>query len=223
MFKTNADKLVQMGLSGKVSAPVNGAGELITHNGSTILGPGTGGICYNVLVGDSVFGWVGDHIEPGVSTRGAKEPSDKLNASYNFLSCIGNKVRVTSGAAKGAIGMVTGKHGGSERVLVDFPKDTFEVLTYDDSFMIRSYGQGLQIKGWSSEEVRVMNIDPELLSKFVKLDKQTGKLLVKVTHKILPEMMGSGIGNTKIWWWGLRYYNTRLIFYACVQFNIFMF
>ena len=40
----------------------------IDRDGVPFVLPGTGGIAYNVKVGDPAFGWAGDHIEPGVST-----------------------------------------------------------------------------------------------------------------------------------------------------------
>ena len=42
--------------------------------------------------------------------------------SLQIYSCVGNEAKVVSGDAKGAIGYVIGHHGGSEHVIVDFPK-----------------------------------------------------------------------------------------------------
>jgi hypothetical protein len=36
------------------------------HDGMSTVLPGVGGITYNVKIGDGVFGWAGDHVEPGV-------------------------------------------------------------------------------------------------------------------------------------------------------------
>ena len=84
--------------------------------------PGVGGITYNVRVGDLAVGWMADHVEPGVSIRN-KEKEDRFphgpNYALNVLSCVGNEAVVVTGDAKGENGVVTGKHGGIEHVLVD--------------------------------------------------------------------------------------------------------
>jgi hypothetical protein len=200
MFKTNSDRLVRMSIAAKPSMPDSGAGETVGHDGIPFVGPRTGGICYNVQVGDLVFGWEGDHIEPGVSTRayGSDGPMHKYNAAYNLLACIGNKVKVLSGDAKEHIGFVTGKHGGSERVLISFPKDTMKKLSYDDKLMVNCCGQGLHIKGFSNTELRIMNIDPFLFKALGIEVSNDHKIRVPVSYIIPPELMGSGIGSTKV-------------------------
>jgi hypothetical protein len=70
---------------------------------------------------------------------GRKNPNLALQA----FSCIGNRVRVTKGDAKGAEGVVTGKHGGVEHLMIDFADDVLEQLTYDDKLMVEGIGQGL--------------------------------------------------------------------------------
>lgn len=195
MIKTNRKQLVKMAVSGKVSPPERGGGFGVDSNGKPFFVPGTGGICYNVIVGDTAFGWAGDHIEPGVSTRATKKSRENQNAAYNFLACIGNEAKIVSGDAKDAIGRVTGHHGGSERVMIDFPEDAMEKMTHDDTIMIKSIGQGLELTDYP--EIRVSNIDPGLLEK-MDIQEKDGKLLVKVTHKIPGKVMGSGVGSTNI-------------------------
>ncbi|MFP4459988.1 MAG: DUF4438 domain-containing protein [Candidatus Zixiibacteriota bacterium] len=195
MIKTNKKNLVKMAISGKVSPPERSARFGVDSDGKPFFVPGTGGICYNVIVGDRAFGWAGDHVEPGVSTRATKKSRDGQNAAYNFLACIGNEAKLVSGDAKGELGRVTGHHGGSERVMVDFGEETMEKMTHDDSLIIKSFGQGLELSDYP--EIRVSNIDPELLEK-MNIEEKDGKLYIGVTHFIPAKLMGSGVGSTMV-------------------------
>jgi len=194
MLRTNKDKLVQMSMQASVSPSERGAAFCVDAEGMPFFLPGTGGICYNVLAGDTAFGWAADHAEPGVSTRAGEDAHGHKNAAYNFLACIGNKVKVVSGEAKGKMGTVIGKHGGSERVMVDFDKDTLDNLTHDDKMMVKTCGQGLRLLDYP--DVVLSNIDAYLLEELV--EEKNGQLYVGVTHIIPGKIMGSGIGTTKI-------------------------
>jgi len=194
--KTNAQSLVMQSVSGKVSQSESGADFKLDYNGFPFALPGTGGICYNVLVGNSAFGLAGDHIEPGVSTRGSDKAGDPLNKSYNFLSCIGNTAKIVSGEAKGEKGVVTGKHGGSERIMIDFTQDVMEELTHQDHIMIKTIGQGLQLE--DHPDIRIANIDPSLFDLINVEEDKFGFLEVRVTHEIPGKLMGSGIGSPRV-------------------------
>ena len=130
MLKTNEDKLVMLSVAGQISAPA--CQPRICFDGVVRVTPGTGGITYNVKVGDCAFGLAGDHVEPGVST---KNPDEKANSGYNTLSCVGNTAYVVSGDAKGAKGTVTGKHGGIEHVLIHFDRETLDKLQVGDKII----------------------------------------------------------------------------------------
>ena len=186
MLRTNEDRLVMLSVMGEVSHP--GAKPRVGYDGITRVLPGTGGITYNVKVGDPAFGWAGDHVEPGVSTKNKEE---QPNAGYNTLSCIGNTAVVVSGDAKGARGTVTGKHGGIEHVLIHFDRDTLEKLQIGDRIMVRSFGQGLELTDYP--EIKCMNLDPGLLHKMGIVEKER-VLEVPVAAEIPPEFMGSGLG-----------------------------
>ncbi|MGI6632489.1 MAG: DUF4438 domain-containing protein [Bacillota bacterium] len=186
MLKTNEDKLVMLSVAGQISAPA--CQPRICFDGVVRVTPGTGGITYNVKVGDCAFGLAGDHVEPGVST---KNPDEKANSGYNTLSCVGNTAYVVSGDAKGAKGTVTGKHGGIEHVLIHFDRETLDKLQVGDKIQVRSYGQGLALTDYP--EVKVMNLDPALLYKMGIVEKD-GVLEVPVAHIVPPEFMGSGLG-----------------------------
>ncbi len=196
-MKTNIDRLVKVSVQGQVSPPTKRYQYIVSHDGDPLILPGTGGITYNVKVGDPAFGWVGDHVEPGVSMKvlGGNEKVAE-NGALNILSCIGNKVKVISGDAKGAEGVVTGKHGGIEHVLVYFPKNTLEKLNLEDKILVKSWGQGLKLL--EAPDVAVMNLDPDLLKK-IPLKLNDGFLEVPVAGVIPPELMGSGIGASSVY------------------------
>lgn len=191
-MQTNVHRLVKLSVQGQISPPLKRNQYTVQHQGQPMILPGVGGITYNVKIGDPVMGWVGDHVEPGVSVK-VTGKQDKLleNAGLNFLTCIGNQARVISGDAKGETGFVTGKHGGIEHVLVYFQEDVLEKLAIEDKILFKSYGLGLEILDVPS--VKVMNMDPELLSK-IPVEQKNDILEVPVTATIPPELMGSGLG-----------------------------
>jgi hypothetical protein len=191
MIKTNKIKLVMQSVQGKIRHPISQPSPYrISHEGIPHVLPATGGITYNVKIGDSAFGWVGDHVEPGVTI---KNDNNSENAALNTLSCIGNTALVVSGDAKGAKGFVTGTHGGVEHVLIYFKEEDMERMAVDDKILIKSYGQGLEIEGYP--EIKVMNIDPELFLK-LGISEEDGRIKVPVVAKVPPYLMGSGIGSS---------------------------
>ncbi|MEG1528049.1 MAG: DUF4438 domain-containing protein [Clostridia bacterium] len=187
---TNKDKLVMQSVIGVVHSPtVRGTSLKVSFEGVPFTLPSVGGICYNVSIGDSVYGLAGDHIEPGVSIQ---NPLAEENLALNFLSCIGNVAVVMSGEAKGDKGYVTGTHGGIEHTLVWFNLDTLDKLCIGDKIQIRSYGQGLQLKNY--EDIKIMNIDPNLFEKLSINPSEQG-IVVAVTAIVPAYLMGSGIGS----------------------------
>ncbi len=189
MLKTNRDRIPKISVIGEISSPKVRSAYTVGHDGVPRVSAGMGGIAYNVRVGDPAFGWVGDHIEPGVSIKNSDETS---NGALNLFSCAGNRAIVVSGEAKGSEGTVTGKHGGIEHVLVDFPPEILERLAIGDKIQVRSWGQGLQIDGFPG--IRLMNLDPNLLEK-MGLSVEGDKLTVPVAAIVPAELMGSGIGS----------------------------
>lgn len=191
MIKTNKENLVMQSVGGKVHSPIVSSPYRISREGEPMILPATGGICYNVKVGDSCMKWVGDHIEPGVSVRNENVAE---NTAMMLLACIGNTAKIVSGDAKGATGFVTGGHGGIEHTLVYFDDETLEKLSIDDKILIKAYGQGLKIENF--EDITCMNIDPELLEKFDIRISDEGCLEVPVVTEIPPYLMGSGVGSS---------------------------
>jgi hypothetical protein len=195
MLRTNVDKLVKISVVGEVASPVYGRGIYnISAEGVPMVLPGVGGITYNVRVGDPACGWEADHVEPGVSIENKENDPTfgrGANTALNVLSCVGNEAVVVSGDAKGAKGVVTGKHGGIEHVLVDFQPETLEKLMLGDKVLVKALGVGLKLLDFP--DIKVMNMDPRFLE---ALDpKPVGdKLEVPVTHVIPAAIMGSGLG-----------------------------
>lgn len=187
MLKTNKQHVVKWSVQGKVHHPVGGTYR-ISHEGRPMILPATGGISYNVKVGDSAFGWAGDHVEPGVSI---KNPDREENAALVTFACIGNEAKIISGDAKGKKGYVTGMHGGIDHVLIYFDEETLEELAIDDRIMIKAYGQGLALVDYP--DIHLMSIDPELFDR-LDITEKDGKLQVPIVAKVPSYLMGSGIG-----------------------------
>ena len=195
MLRTNVEKLVKISVVGEVASPVFGRGIYnISAQGTPLVLPGVGGITYNVRVGDSACGWEADHVEPGISIEN-KENDPRFgqgaNIALNVLSCVGNGAVVVTGDAKGAKGVVTGKHGGIEHVLVDFQSETLEKLMLGDKVLVKAFGVGLKLLDYS--EIKVMNMDARFLDA-LKPKAKGDRLEIPVTHIVPAAIMGSGLG-----------------------------
>ena len=189
MLKTNQDKLPIMSVSGQVWNPKAMGVARITSEGKAVWLPGTGGITYNAKIGDICVGWVADHLEPGVTTR--NKDTDH-NHAYNMLSCIGNEATVRSGDAKGAKGIVTGKHGGCEHLMVHFSDDVLEKLDTDDKITVKATGQGMELLDYP--DIILRNTSPALLEK-MNIKEEGSKLKVGVAKIVPADIMGSGLGS----------------------------
>ena len=190
MLNTNIDKTVKLSVQGKIHHPSYTASPYrIKHDGEPLVLPATGGITYNVKIGDPALGWAGDHIEPGVSIR--NEDTQERHALMT-MSCVGNTAKVISGDAKGALGYVTGLHGGVDHVIIHFEEKDKEVMSIDDKIIIKSWGQGLQLTDYP--EIKIMNIDPELFIN-IPISEEKGILKIPVVAEVPAYLMGSGIGD----------------------------
>jgi hypothetical protein len=195
MLRTNEDKLVKISVVGEVASPVFGKSPYrITADGHPVVLPSVGGITYNIRVGDLACGWEADHVEPGVSIEN-KEKDERFpeaaNRALNVLACVGNEAVVTSETAKGEKGVVTGKHGGIEHVLVDFQPEIMEKLMIGDKILIKAFGVGLRLLDYPG--IKMMNMDPRFLHA-LSIAQIDDKLEIPVTHKIPAAIMGSGLG-----------------------------
>lgn len=191
-METNENKLVEMSVIGEVCSPLSSSQPYsITPEGKPTILPGIGGITYNVKVGDNAIQWEADHVEPCVSV---KNKDREENGALNLLSCIGNIAKVITGDAKGNMGVVTGKHGGIENVLVDFEDKALERLAIGDKILIRGYGVGLSFIKYP--HIKPINLSPCLAKALpIREDKTKGILHIPVTHIIPAAIMGSGLGS----------------------------
>ena len=189
MLKTNEKTLPIVSVQGMVVHPSISKKGKMTVDGDIFFIPGTGCITYNAKIGDICVGWTADHLEPGVTTR---NPVEAHNDAYVCYSCIGNEAKVISGDAKGRRGIVTGKHGGCEHLMIYFDDETLELLAQDDKILVKSCGQGMALTDYP--EIILRNMSPDLLHK-MNITEKNGKLQVGVA-KIVPGcIMGSGLGS----------------------------
>lgn len=200
-LRLNGDELVAVSVAGQIAHPVGRASPYrIGHDGVPRVLPGTGGIVLNRRIGDPCVGLAGDHIEPGVAlhnnNREVIGPRDGPNNALITYACVGNRVDVLSGEARGERGIVTGKHGGVNHVLVDFPAAVLQRLAIGDRMRIVSVGLGLRLP--DHPEIEVLNSAPGLLRRW-PIEVRDGQLHVPVTHLVPARIMGSGLGKDTAW------------------------
>jgi hypothetical protein len=191
--KTNRSRLVVQNLICQVAPPLlSSALYDVGADGVPRIVPSVGGVTLNVRVGDSAFAFEADHVEPAVSARHA---DDRTNTAFCVYACIGNVATVIGGDAKGERGVVTGKHGGVEHVMIDFPEKVMERMQIGDAIGVRAVGVGLAIEG--AGDVKVFNCDPDLLERF-GIERDGERLRVPVACRVPARVMGSGLGRQTV-------------------------
>ena len=192
-IRLNRSELVMMAVAGEATQPsIPGGLYRVTHDGRPVVVPGTGGITPNVRVGDPAFGFAADHIEPGVSAR---HPDEAKNNAFTVYACIGNEAVIVSGDAKGETGVVTGKHGGVEHIMIDFTTKVMKKMTVGDKIQVWAHGVGLALL--DAPEVQPFNMDPDFLKKWGARIKD-GRVGVPVTRIVPAAIMGSGLGRNTV-------------------------
>jgi hypothetical protein len=197
-LRTNAEELVMITVAGEVASPTERNGPWrIGQDGRPRILPGTGGIVLSHRVGDPCVGLAADHVEPAVSIRNEKRPggSDAANQALQSFSCIGNYAVAMSGGAKGARGVVTGKHGGIDNVLVDFPLSAMRRMAIGDRVQVYAFGVGLRLP--DCPDVQVWNCSPRLLDRW-GVELRDGRIRAAITHRIPARVMGSGLGRNNV-------------------------
>jgi hypothetical protein len=199
--RINSDQLVAVSVAGQIAHPIaRAAPHRIGYDGVPRVLPGTGGIVLNRRIGDLCVGLAGDHIEPGAALhnngREVIGPRDGPNNALLTYACVGNLARVASGPCSGKTGVVTGKHGGINHVLVDFPAEVLLRLRIGDRVQIVSHGMGLRLL--DQPRIEVMNCAPRLLRRW-GITEREGRLYVPVTHLVPARLMGSGLGKNTAW------------------------
>ena len=185
-----------MALTGRIADPLSRANPYrIGQDGHVRILPGPGGIVFNFRVGDRCVGLAADHVEPGVAIRNYRtlpDNRDGANQALQTFACIGNTARVIEGPCAGATGVVTGKHGGIDHVLIDFPSATLKRLRIGDRIQVNGYGVGMRFP--DHPEVTVSNLSVRLARAW-GLRADSSRLRVPVTHVIPAAVMGSGVGR----------------------------
>lgn len=200
-LRFNRNDLVMVAVAGQIAHPIGAANPYrIGNDGVPRVLPATGGIVLNRRIGDRCVGLAGDHIEPGVALHnnqrevvGARNGPNRALITY---ACVGNRVRVVSGPCLGQWGLVTGKHGGVDHVIADFPTRVLRRLTIGDRMQIYSCGLGLELT--DHPDISVFNCAPELLTRW-GITEHHGRLEIPVTHRIPAGIMGSGLGKNTVW------------------------
>jgi len=189
MLRTNEDKLLVMAVQGEIVSPSSSTYRA-QWDGQPKLALGMGGIKYNLKVGDPCFGWAsGDHVEPGVTIRGTDRPNPS-DCALAILACIGNEAAVVNGEGKGAKGVFTGRHAGSDD-LVYFSQEDLEKLAIGDKVQVKTVGAGLLLLDYP--DIRVNKCSPRLLGS-LGAKEEDGKLVVPAVKEVPGFLMGSGIG-----------------------------
>ena len=184
-------KIAMLSVAGRIHG-ARCAGYIVNPQGQGAIVPQIGGISYNVPLGSSVYRFAANHVEPGASvSHENREDNDALCG----LACIGNTAIVTSGDAKGARGIVCGKHVSMEyrlyNLIVDFPQPVIEKLCVNDTILVKAYGQGLELK---NPLILAENIDPSLLEVMDITTGADGRIHVPVAATVPALLMGYKVG-----------------------------
>jgi hypothetical protein len=191
--RINREELVVCAVVGEAAPMLVNSGLYdVSFDGQPLIVPAIGGITPNVRVGDSAFGFMADHVEPAVTL---KHPESQQNLALNTLACVGNEAIVVSGDAKGEAGRVTGKHGGAEHVMVDFPSDVMRRMTVGDRVQIWACGLGMRLL--DAPSVKVFNCNPDLLHR-MGVELSGGRVRVRVAKRVPAGVMGSGLGRSTV-------------------------
>jgi hypothetical protein len=195
---SNAARLVSQVLAGEVwPALADRHAYRVGPDGQPFVLPGMGGVTLGVHCGDPATGYASDHLEPGASVR-HREPG--ANMALQFLTCVGNPVRVESGPAAGTVGHVIGQHA---YVLVDFAAADMDGITTGDQVTVTATGQGLALADHPA--IRVKNLSPGLLADLPGGTMADGRLEVHVSAVVPAEAIGAGSGMVS------EYANTDLM------------
>jgi uncharacterized protein DUF4438 len=193
--RINARDLVTVVVAGQVAdALMRPMPYRIGQDGGLRVLPGAGGIVLSHRVGDRCVGLAADHLEPGAAIRNDRGGGERGNASMGLtgLACVGNTAVVLEGPCAGKRGCVTGKHGGVDHVLIDFPTEVLRRLRIGDRVQVHARGTGVRLL--DHPEIAVMNCSVALLRHW-GLESEGHRLVAPVTHLLPAAIMGSGLGR----------------------------
>jgi hypothetical protein len=198
-FQGGPLRLVTVNLLGVVEHPaLDGSPYRIDRDGRPYVPAGDGGIVLGLELGDSVFALDADHAAPGACLVHPDPAARHALAAY---ACVGNEVRVRTGAAAGARGVVLGKRGEEGRVIAGFASADLARLRPGDEVSMRARGQGWQPPGLPPE-VAVMNLDPGIVPVLPISLPVTGTEAVAVGVRVTvpSRLAGNGIGRPAAAW-----------------------
>ena len=191
-ISTNKDKVLTFAVQGQIAPAQPSRSYITTWDGRPKMALGTGGINYNLKLGDRVFGWAGgDRATVGAAGEGVGNDEEK-NGWATYAS-LGNEARVLGGNAKGEKGIVIGKFGNT--ILIHFDDPILVKLAIGDGVQVKACGPGLEIEGF--KDVLVHGLAPDLLEK-LGIENVGGKLEVPVVKEIPAEIMGQGSGGPSL-------------------------
>src|SRR5215469_11291919 len=169
-LRINAARLVRTRLAAAITPTA--ANRVQAPDGRLEVLPGQGGIVMGIRLGDAALDWRGDHVEPGISLGHAEASA---NRAVQILSCVGNPVEVVDGAARGAHGMVYGKHGA---VLAALPQEALARTAPGDRVVIEASGAGLLIE--NRTELTCLSLSPALAARWLGGLDEEGRVIVRV-------------------------------------------
>ena len=191
---------VAVNLLGVVEHPVLGDGPYrVDADGRPYLPVGDGGIVLGLQLGDSVFARSADHAAPGACLV---HPDPAARHALAIYSCIGNQVKVRTGHAAGARGVVIGKRGEEGRVIAAFRPADLAAMRPSDEVTVRAAGQGGQPAGFP-DGLTVLNIDPglfEVLPMVRPAASADGPVRVGVRCSVPSKLVGNGLGRPAVSW-----------------------
>ena len=204
---TGSPQVVTVNLAGTVEHPaLGGSPYRIDRDGRPYVPAGDGGIVLGLELGHSVFALDADHAAPGACLVHPDPAARHALAAY---ACVGNEVRVRTGAAAGVRGAVLGKRGEDGRVIAGFAPDDLARLRPGDQVSVRARGQGWRPPGLPPEAA-VMNLDPGLVSELpIRLPATDtgaapgagpGVVTVGVRVIVPSRLAGNGIGRPAAAW-----------------------
>lgn len=191
-ISTNKDKLLTVAVHGQIAPSQPSRSYAVTWEGKPKMLIGTGGINYNLKIGDPIFGWSSaDRATMGVAVEGSGD--DRARGAWIPHVSVGNEVRLLSGAARGEKGVVTAKFGGF--ALVHFEDAVLDKLAVGDLMLARAVGIGLKIDGF--DEIFIHGLTPEVLEKLA-VQTPDGRIEVPVVKEIPGNILGAGAGGSSL-------------------------
>ena len=190
---TNKAVLLTVAVQGQIAPAQPSRSYAVTWDGTPKMLIGTGGINYNLKIGDPIFGWASaDRATMGVAVEGAGD--DRGRGAWIPHISVGTEVKLLSGSARGEKGVVAAKYGGF--ALVHFEDAVLDKLAVGDLVQAKAVGIGMKIDGY--EEIFIHGLTPDVLEKLAT-ETADGRIEVPVVKEIPAEIAGQGAGGSSIY------------------------